>query len=133
MLHRNLFLPFMALPASKPRSLDTDISPNISSQPPPLEDTTVGDINVPSEAASGAASPAPNSANRDLADMLDAPVSPSVVISPERSSLDPLTKPFSPAPRSQPELRPEKRPTRHRQKPRWQKMGNGCSDFFIYF
>ncbi|MCG8094292.1 MAG: DDE-type integrase/transposase/recombinase [Candidatus Thiodiazotropha endolucinida] len=124
MLHRNLLLPFMALPASKPRSLDTDISPNSSSQPSPVEDPTAGDINVPSGAAGSAASPAPNSADTDRADMLDAPVSPSLVIPPERSSLDPLAKPFSPAPRSQPELRPQTRPPRHRQKPRWQIGGD---------
>ena len=42
MLHRNLLLPFMALPASKPDLLDTSI-PTESIQPLPVDTTTSGD------------------------------------------------------------------------------------------
>ena len=42
MLHRNLLLPFMSLPASKPDLLDTSI-PTESIQPLPVDTTTSGD------------------------------------------------------------------------------------------
>ena len=42
MLHRNLLLPFMALPLSKPGA-DSTVEPSNSSQPSPVEVETVGD------------------------------------------------------------------------------------------
>ena len=42
MLHRNLLLPFMALPLSK-SGVDSTVEPFNSSQPSPVEVETVGD------------------------------------------------------------------------------------------
>ena len=41
MLHRNLLLPFMALPLSKP-GVDSTVEPSNSSQPSPIDVETVG-------------------------------------------------------------------------------------------
>ena len=120
MLHRNLLLPFKALPLSKP-GVDSTVEPSNSSQPSPIEVETVGD-NLGSKQGSRDAV--------DTASTSDGGVEqaglavPRCVIPQRRSALNPLAPPFTPRLTSPGTLRPRVFPSRTRRKPVWQTGGD---------
>ena len=120
MLHRNLLLPFMALPPSKPGVNHNVALPN-SSQPSPDETQTVS-YNV--------------KFNQGLRDAVDSASTadggieqaglevPRYVIPQRRSTLNPPAPPFTPRLTSPEVLRPRVLPSRTRKKPVWQTGGD---------
>lgn len=121
MLHRNLLLPFMALPALKRSYLDSDVTLSDSSQPSPVEIQTVSDNIDPSDLAGSAVDTATSSATTDDAeDQQKSPVVPRYVIPQMRSTLNPLAQPFTPRLKSPTSVRPRVLPSRSRKKPGWQ-------------
>ena len=109
-LHRNLLLPFMALPLSKP-GVDSTVEPSNSSQPSPVEVKTVGD-NLESKQGSR---DAVNTASTAAGGIEQAGIAvPRYVIPQKRSTLNPLAPPFTPRLTSPGTLRPRVLPSRTR-------------------
>ena len=126
MLHRNLLLPFMALPASKPDLLDTSI-PTESIQPLPVDTTTSGDNTGQDDLADTSVDTEGSSADTGDAGSQAAIQRDKYVIPQRRPGyiLDPTAKPFCPRfPDSAHSVRPRVLPSRSRQKPRWQTSGH---------
>ena len=120
MLHRNLLLPFMALPLSKP-GVDSTLEPSNSSQPSPVEVETVGD-NLGSKQGSR---DAVHTASTSDGGIEQAGLAvPRYVIPQRRSTLNPLAPPFTPRLTSPGTLRPRVLPSRTRRKPVWQTGGD---------
>ena len=97
MIHRNLLLPFMALPASKPDLLDTSI-PTESIQPLPMDTTTSGDNTGQDDLADTSVDTEGSSAETGDAGTQSA-TQPDKYVIPQRRPgyiLDPTAKPFSP-------------------------------------
>ena len=132
MLHRNLLLPFMALPASKPDLLDTSI-PTESIQPLPVDTTTSGDNTGQDDLADTSVDTEGSSADTGDAGS-QAAIQPDKYVIPQRRPgyiLDPTAKPFSPRfPDSAHSVRPRVLPSRSRQKPRWQTSGHWVTYFY---
>ena len=119
MLHRNLLLPFMALPESKPDLLDTSI-PTESIQPLPVDTTTSVDNTNQDDLAEGR--------SEDTGDVgTQAAIQPDKYVIPQRRPgfiLDPTAKPFNPRfPDSAHGVRPRVLPSRSRQMPPLQTSG----------
>ena len=97
MLHRNLLLPFMALPASKPDLLDTSIQTE-SIQPLPVDTTTSGNNTDQDDPADTSVDTEGSSADTGDAGK-QAAIQPDKYVIPRRRPryiLDPTAKPFSP-------------------------------------
>ena len=126
MLHRNLLLPFMALPASKPDLLDTSI-PTESIQPLPVDTTTSGDNTGQDDLADTSVDTEGSSADTGDAGS-QAAIQPDKYVIPQRRPgyiLDPTAKPFSPRfPDSAHGVIPRVLPSRSRQRPQWQTSGH---------
>ena len=124
MLHRNLLLPFMALPASKPNLLDNSL-PAGSTQPLPVVTTDTVDSADQVDLADTSSYDEVSSAKSESAGTQSVSQPNKYVIPPKRpgyqgSTLNPLATPFTP--RSQGPQRT--RPARTRRKPRWQINGD---------
>ena len=124
MLHRNLLLPFMALPASKPNLLDNSL-PAGSTQPLPVVTTDTVDSADQVDLADTSSYDEVSSAKSEDAGTQSVSQPNKYVIPPKRpgyqgSTLNPLATPFTP--RSQGPQRT--RPARTRRKPRWQINGD---------
>ena len=120
MLHRNLLLPFMALPPSKPGVNHNVALPN-SSQPSPDETQTVSynvKFNQGLHDAVDSASTADGGIEQAGLEV------PRYVIPQRRSTLKPLAPPFTPRLTSPEVLRPRVLPSRTRKKLVWQTGGD---------
>ena len=126
MLHRNLLLPFMALPAFKPDLLDTSI-PTESIQPLPVDTATSVDNTGQDDLADTSVDTEGSSADTGDAGS-QAAIQPDKYVIPKRRPgyiLDPTAKPFSQRfPDSAHSVRPRVLPSRSRQRPRWQTSGH---------
>ena len=129
MFHRNLLLPFMALPLSKPVE-DSSIELSNSSQTSPFEGEIVSD-NLESETVSDNLGSRQES--RDAVDTASASdggteqaglAVPRYVIPQRRSTLNPLAPPFTPRVTSPGTLQPRVLPSRTRRKILWQTGGD---------
>ena len=88
MLHRNLLLPFMALPLI---GVDSTVKPLNSSQPSPVEVKTVGDNLGSKQGSRDAVSTASDGGIKQAGLVV-----PRYVIPQRRSTLNPLAPPFTP-------------------------------------
>ena len=125
LLHRNLLLPFMALPASKQNLLDSSMSFD-RSQPLPGETNSLHDMTETGDLADTSSVEEVNSEpTPDAEEKQASPVVPKYVCPQRRSKLNPLAEPFHPG--SKPPTacsRPSIIPPRVRRKPTWQTTGN---------
>ena len=122
MLHRNLLLPFMAIPASKSDLLDTSVLPvNTADTAGNTGQDDLGDSKSNNEVSS---------ADTGNSGTQTATQSDRYVIPPRRpgyqgSTLNPLARPFIPRfPDSAHGARPRVLPARAKRKPQWQTTSN---------
>lgn len=129
MLHRNLLLPFMALPASKPNHLDTSLSTD-GTQPLPVVTSDNVDNTVQDDSADSSSNNEVNSADTENAGTQAASQSDRYVVPQRRpgyqgSILNPLAESYTPRiQRSAHVPQPKVLPSRIRRKPQWQTTGN---------
>ena len=124
MLHRNRLLPFMALPASKPNSLDTSLPAGITEHLPEVTTDTVDSVDQV-DFVDTLSNNEFSSAESEVTGKQYVSKPDTYMIPPKRpryqgSTLTPLATPF--IPRSQWPHRT--RPARTRRKPRWQINGD---------
>ena len=130
MLHRNLLLPFMALPASKPDHLDTSI-PTESNQPSQVDTLDSVDNTVQDDSADTSMEVEESSADTrgaGIATVTQSDSQPGKYVIPARRPgyiLDPTAKPFTPRFLDTAHTaKPRVLPSRTRRKPLWQTTGN---------
>ena len=130
MLHRNLLLPFMALPASKPDHLDTSI-PTESNQPSQVDTLDSVDNTVQDDSADTSMEVEESSADTrgaGTATVTQSDSQPGKYVIPARRPgyvLDPTAKPFTPRFLDTAHTaKPRVLPSRTRRKPLWQTTGN---------
>ena len=133
MLHRNLLLPFMALPASKPNLLGTSL-PAGSTQPLPVVTTDTVDSADQVDLAGTSSNDEVSSPKSEDAGTQSVSQPNKYVIPPKRrgyqgSTFNPLATPFTQ--RSQWPLRT--RPARIRWKPRWQINGDYIKVYPVFY
>ena len=99
LLHRNLLLPFMALPASKLNPLDSSMSFD-SSQPLLGETYSLYDVTEKGDLADTTRVEEVNSVlTPDAEEKQASPVAPKFICLQRRSKLNPLAEPFQPRPK----------------------------------
>ena len=130
MLHRNLLLPFMALPVSKPDHLDTSI-PTESNQPSQVDTLDSVDNTVQDDSADTSMEVEESSADTrgaGIATVSQSDSQPGKYVIPARRPgyvLDPTAKPFTPRFLDTAHTaKPRVLPSRTRRKPLWQTTGN---------
>ena len=130
MLHRNLLLPFMALPASKPDHLDTSI-PTESYQPSQVDTLDSVDNTVQDDSADTSMEVEESSADTrgaGTATVTQSDSQPGKYVIPARRPgyvLDPTAKPFTPRFLDTAHTaKPRVLPSRTRRQPLWQTTGN---------
>ena len=130
MLHRNLLLPFMALPASKPDHLDTSI-PTESNQPSQVDTLDSVDNTVQDDSADTSMEVEESSADTrgaGTATVTQSDSQPGKYVIPARRPgyvLDPTAKPFTPRFLDTTHTaKPRVLPSRTRRQPLWQTTGN---------
>ena len=116
LLHRNLLLPFMALPASKPNPLDTSLQIDGSQLLPAGTPESIR--NTDQEDLTGTSSGGSNPASTTGAVNKPAMASDESVTSQGGISLNPDAIPFSPSPGDI--AQPRVLPARNRRRPPWQ-------------
>lgn len=121
LLHRNLLLPFMALPASKQNPLDSSMSFD-SSQPLSGETSSLQDMTEQSDLADASRVDEVSSAlTPDAEETQASPVVPRYICPHRRSKLNPLAEPFQPRSLSPTFCsRPSVTAPRVRRRPNWQ-------------
>ena len=138
LLHRNLLLPFMALPATSPSVVDSNVSDDVSSQPSLGETITVSED---AEFDGGAAESSPsktisahdeseaigesentdsNQTLNDSSNKGEINNSGNYIIPQRRHSLNPMAEPFVPGGHVIRPVPNVERPRRNRHKPTWQ-------------
>ena len=121
MLHRDLLLPFMALPASKPNSLDTSLL--LDGNQPSLVNTSSLIDNTGQVDLAGTSSEEEDSSAVTI-DAVNVPARPSdkYVVPQKKTTLNPLAIPFRPRPADI--AQPRVLPSRTRRRPTWQTSGD---------
>ena len=121
MLHRNLLLPFLALPASKRSSMDTSVL--IDGTQPSSADTTTSIGNTEQADLVGTSSGDEQSSATTTDTVNEPAMSSEKYVIPQRSAtLNPLAKPFHPTPADI--AQPKVLPARNRRRPTWQTSGD---------
>ena len=121
LLHRNLLLPFMALPASKPNSLETSLLID-GNQPLPADTTSVVDSTGQVELAGTSSDDEDSSGATNDAVNVPTVSSDKHILPQGGTTLNPLAKEFHPKPADI--AQPRVLPTRSRKPPAWKTTGD---------
>ena len=121
LLHRNLLLPFMAHPASKPNSLETSLFID-GNQPLPADTSSVIDSTGQVELAGTSSDDEDSSGATNDVENVPIVSSDNIVLPQGGTTLNPLVNEFRPKPADI--AQPRVLPTRSRKPPKWQTTGD---------